>query len=458
MSKFKVLKNQLIRGAISRGKVVSREDSVELVVGAKGLWTWMHQKEGIASTSASDIAKFNRRLKRLRPKAALSYKNDQGKSIAFVGELESFSRTGKKYRLKISTFDSLKVKKEPELLRFAGESRLRRHNRALKKRQEFARQEDVVDIQLGLSSYTQKKVDRIFKNAPGIGAQSRRTAELDANHNPILVRKNRDFSSIEYSKIIPLKRTGTTLQLDFKATPSLSGEVTYPSENLLDLLDPDEYSITVATDIELLAAAKVVFPIGGGWTEGQRVGSVIPISDRYKIEAPDPITGIGKVSLRPTLKWQAEFSSDNMESSPWLEYNVSKGYGFEVHARGLNVSVDANHSPFRSGLDWSPGIFGDCFCDMSAEIVPGLELAWEIGVSPSWPVLGKVLPRKTIATLLGSIENPLGVNLEIYDAADAYLSSRGVAGIGVKLFPSVFDEEISRDFEIYRARSGNLFA
>ena len=52
---------------------------------------------------------------------------------------------------------------------------------------------------------------------------------------------------------------------------------------------------------------------------------------------------------------------------------------------------------------------------MRANIIPGLKLSWDIGVNPAWKVISKVFGRDTtLATIYGTIENPLGINFEIY--------------------------------------------
>ena len=96
--------------------------------------------------------------------------------------------------------------------------------------------------------------------------------------------------------------------------------------------------------------------------------------------------------------------------------------------------------------------------DMTAQLIPGIQLSWNLGISPSWPVLGRLFPRATFAAIEGTIENPLGINLSVYDEADAFLSSTGTVGIGVKVLPTVFDDDLTGgSLELYSVRTDNLF-
>ena len=126
---------------------------------------------------------------------------------------------------------------------------------------------------------------------------------------------------------------------------------------------------------------------------------------------------------------------------------------------GRGVKFEDTSTPLQTRFDWSPGIFGDCYCDMTAQLIPGIQLSWNLGISPSWPVVGRALSGATFATIEGTIENPLGINLSVYEQADAFLSSTGEVGIGVKVLPAVFDYNLAGgSFNLYSARTENLFA
>ena len=459
MAEFKASKNQLIRGVVPKGQITPGDNFIELKIGKKGLWSWTN-KMGIDTTSADDISTQSRKIQALKPQASIEYKNSEGKNISFVGKIQAFEKKGKYYKVRLETFDKLKLKKEPFLLKLAGKSRLKLHNKALKQSSDFSRKESATEIELGLSSYTKKTVNKIFQGSELEDGKSLRTVSLEEDKRSNSGKKNRTLPGIKYTYPIHIKDTGAELQLNFKVTPSVSGEVTYPTDSLWDLLDPEQYSVTAATDIEFLGAAKVVLPFAGGWTEGELVGGEIPLSNRYTIEGPDPITGFGKIRFEPTLRWTAGFSSDSGKLNPWLQYAISKKYGVEVRVRGFDFEAESTTNPMSTEFTASPGILGGCYCDMRAEIVPGMKLSWDIGVNPSWPVIGKMraFRKATLATLYGTFVNPLGINFAIYDGAASYLSTRGLVGIGVKLLPSIVDIESSESMEIYNARSDNFFA
>ena len=182
------------------------------------------------------------------------------------------------------------------------------------------------------------------------------------------------------------------------------------------------------------------------------------IATKYRSQTP--ITGgFGTIKFEPTLGWSAEFSADSGDLNPWLQYRISKKYGFEARARGFDLETESTTTPISTEFDWSAGILDGCYCDMRANIIPGLKLSWDIGVNPAWKVISKVFGRDTtLATIYGTIENPLGINFEIYDEADAYLSTEGLAGIGVKILPSIIDVGNEQEFQLYEARSDNFFS
>jgi len=158
MAEFKASKNQLIRGVVPKGKIISGDNFIELVIGKKGLWSWTN-KMGIDATSVEDISTQSSKIQALNPQASIEYKNSHGKNVSFVGEVEAFEKEGKNYRLRLATFDKLKSKKEPFLLKLAGKSRLKLHNKTLKQISNFSRKEIATEIELGLSSYTEKQVN-----------------------------------------------------------------------------------------------------------------------------------------------------------------------------------------------------------------------------------------------------------------------------------------------------------
>ena len=95
---------------------------------------------GIDSASAEDISKQSSKIQALDLQASIEYQNSKGKNISFNGEVEAFEKEGKNYKVRLGTFDKIKSKKEPFLLKLAGKSRLKLHNKSAIFREKKVRQ------------------------------------------------------------------------------------------------------------------------------------------------------------------------------------------------------------------------------------------------------------------------------------------------------------------------------
>lgn len=255
----------------------------------------------------------------------------------------------------------------------------------------------------------------------------------------------RSIDLLNFDKKLDIGSFGAGLDILLKATPTVKGTLNTP-DSITDVLDEDQYSFTGGLDLFWNGRATIrtgsddgVFNLANGSVN-------LP-----GVSTPDPITGVGIISLTPSLGYNADLTVKGLSSQ--YVYDISQTLGAAINLSFSGMDVQNVSTPINKSFQKPDAITGINF---RAEAVPKITLGWMLGVPDSVPFVG----GDAFAKIDGYFENPLNLEIDynIGESPTAHIGSSGKVGFDAVLLNFIAGGwSYNTSKELYNYRSENIF-
>lgn len=255
----------------------------------------------------------------------------------------------------------------------------------------------------------------------------------------------RSIDLLNFDKKLDIGSFGAGLDILLKATPTVRGTLNTP-DSITDVLDKDRYSFKGGLDLFWNGRATIRTGSNDGLFNLAN-GSV----DLPGVSTPDPITGVGIISLRPSLSYNADLTVKGLSSQ--YVYDISQTLGAAINLSFSGMDLQNVSTPINKSFQKPDAITGINF---RADAVPKITLGWMLGVPDSVPLIG----GDAFAKIDGYFENPLNLEIDynIGESPTAYIGSSGKVGFDAVLLNFIAGGwAYNTSKELYNYRSENIF-
>jgi len=299
-----------------------------------------------------------------------------------------------------------------------------------------------------LDTFSRKELKTLTKRSETTGDGSLRSSfQLEAAvYNPTTGETfERSIDLLNFDKKLNIGSFGAGLDILLKATPTVKGTINTP-DSITDVLDEDQYSFNGGLDLFWNGRATIrtgsddgVFNLANGSVN-------LP-----GVSTPDPITGVGIISLTPSLDYKADLTVKGLSSQ--YVYDISQTLGAAINLSFSGMDVQNISTPINKSFQKPDAITGINF---RADAVPKITLGWMLGVPESVPLVG----GDAFAKIDGYFENPLNLEIDynIGESPTAYIGSSGKVGLDADLLNFIDGGwSYNTSKELYNYRSENIF-